>query len=281
MEGDWMHVNSIAYNAKLDQIMISVHEFSEVWVIDHSTTTAEAASHKGGRSGKGGDLLYRWGNPRVYRSGSNADQRLFAQHCAHWIEEGLPGAGHMLVFNNGMGRPDGGYSSVDEIELPLDASGQYEKDEFVAFGPEKAAWSFSDKKNPNYSSMLISGAQRLPNGNTLICSGNNALLFEVTPDHEVVWQFKYPGGGFGGPGGPGFPRPGELVPEFLARMLGVSELQKESIQKLQKEVDRLEGASFLLLFTTLPHHGGICLVNVALMRNCLNWARFAVLRGMV
>ena len=96
-----MHTNSVAYNPELDQIMLSIHEFSEVWIIDHGTTTAEAASHSGGRRGKGGDLLYRWGNPRAYRTGSNVDQRLFAQHCAHWIPAGLPGAGHMLVFNNG------------------------------------------------------------------------------------------------------------------------------------------------------------------------------------
>ena len=62
---DWTHCNGVAYNPTLDQLMVSVHNFSELWIIDHSTTTAEAAGHKGGRSGKGGDLLYRWGNPRA------------------------------------------------------------------------------------------------------------------------------------------------------------------------------------------------------------------------
>src|SRR5215470_13826972 len=65
---DWTHFNSVAYNPELDQVMVSVHSFSEIWIIDHSTSTAEAAGHSGGRSGKGGDLLYRWGNPHVYRS---------------------------------------------------------------------------------------------------------------------------------------------------------------------------------------------------------------------
>jgi hypothetical protein len=37
-----------------------------LWVIDHQTTTAQAASHTGGRYNKGGDLLYRWGNPQTY-----------------------------------------------------------------------------------------------------------------------------------------------------------------------------------------------------------------------
>lgn len=239
-EGDWMHVNSVAYNAKLDQIMISVHEFSEVWIIDHSTTIKEAASHKGGRSGHGGDLLYRWGNPKAYRSGTNADQRLFAQHCAHWIADGLPGAGHMLVFNNGNGRPDGAYSTVDEVVLPLNKQGTYDKEEFVAYGPLNATWSYSAPDKSSFNSMLISGAQRLPNGNTYICSGNQAMLFEVTPDNELVWLFKYPGGGFGGPGGPGGfgpPRSGELIPDFLARMLNISEEQRTPLKKLQDEVD--------------------------------------------
>src|SRR5262249_18013735 len=62
---DYTHFNGVAYNPDLDQIAVSVWKFSEFWVIDHGTTTAEAAGHKGGRQGKGGDLLYRWGNPRA------------------------------------------------------------------------------------------------------------------------------------------------------------------------------------------------------------------------
>ncbi|EAQ78555.1 hypothetical protein DSM3645_26769 [Blastopirellula marina DSM 3645] len=232
--GDWMHVNSVAYNQKLDQIMISVHEFSEVWIIDHSTTTKEAAAHSGGKSGRGGDLLYRWGNPRVYRSGSNVDQRLFAQHCAHWIADGLPGAGDMLVFNNGLGRQDGAYSSVDQIVLPLNRQGLYDKEEYLAYGPTEAKWTFHDPAKSDFYSMMISGAQRLSNGNTFVCSGAQAMLFEVTPDNEVVWVLKVPGGGMGGPGEM---RPGQLVPEFLARDLAISDEQQSTILKLQTKVD--------------------------------------------
>ena len=90
---DWLHINAVAYNAELDQIMLSVFEFSEIWVIDHSTTTAEAAGHEGGKYGKGGDLLYRWGNPRAYRAGTVKDQKLFGQHNAHWIAKGFPARG--------------------------------------------------------------------------------------------------------------------------------------------------------------------------------------------
>src|SRR5262249_37308023 len=85
---DWTHVNAVAYNPELDQIMLSVPLSSEIWVIAHGTTTAEAAGHTGGKRGKGGDLLYRWGNPRTYRAGTKADQRLFSQHNAQWIPKG-------------------------------------------------------------------------------------------------------------------------------------------------------------------------------------------------
>ena len=240
---DWTHVNAIDYNAELDQIVISVHEFSEFWIIDHSTTTAEAASHKGGRSGKGGDLLYRWGNPRLYRAGTKADQTLFAQHNTNWIRPGLPGAGHMLVFNNGARRPDGSYSSIDELELPVDSQGHYTLEPGKAFGPKKATWSYSAPKKTDFFATFISGTHRLPNGNTMVCSGPNGTLFEVTPQNEIVWKYINPvkggfGPGMGGPGGPGgSPRPNQVLASFMQDMLGMTAEQKKEIESLQKTLD--------------------------------------------
>jgi Spy/CpxP family protein refolding chaperone len=238
MNSDWTHFNAVAYNPELDQIVVSVHAFSEIWVIDHGTTTAEAGSHQGGRSGKGGDLLYRWGNPRAYRGGTKADQRLFAQHSAHWIARGLPGEGHLMVFNNGGGRPDGSYSSVDEIVPPVDVEGHYLRKPGTAFGPDKPVWSYSAPKKSDFFSMLISGAQRLPNGNTLICSGINGTLFEVTPEKETVWKYVNPTKGGFGPGGFGAPpQPGQVLPSFLQDMLRLSSEQKKEVSELQKEID--------------------------------------------
>ena len=60
---DLNHINAIDYNEEFDQILLTSAGQDEIWVIDHSTTTEESAGHTGGTSGKGGDLLYRWGNP--------------------------------------------------------------------------------------------------------------------------------------------------------------------------------------------------------------------------
>jgi hypothetical protein len=192
-KADWLHINSVAYNAELDQIMLSVLEFSELWIIDHSTTKAEAAGHKGGRHGKGGDLLYRWGNPRAYRAGSfEKDERLFNQHDCHWIAKGLPGEGHVLALNNGSRQKGRPYSSADEIILPVDGKGHYAFTSGKAFGPEAATWSYAAPKGTRFYAVIESGAERLTNGNTLITSGPDCGIFEVTPDKAIVWQYACP-----------------------------------------------------------------------------------------
>jgi len=197
---DWLHFNSIAYNPGLDQIMVSSRTLSEIWVIDHSTTTTEAAGHSGGGSGKGGDILYRWGNPQTYRAGGPGDQRLFDQHNAHWIGPGLPGEGNILVFSNGNAR---NFSTADEIVPPVDEKGNYARVAGAAFGPERAVWSYGEGARSPFLSRTFGGVQRLPNGNTLICVSNAFRIIEVTPEGDVVWEADIAeataiGGGGGG-----------------------------------------------------------------------------------
>jgi hypothetical protein len=182
---DWTHINSIDYNAELDQIMLSVHSFSEIWIIDHNTTTEEA-------TGPAGDLLYRWGNPQAYDAGSPADQQLFYQHDAQWIPNGYPGEGNILVFNNGDKRLRS-YSSVDEIIPPPNADGSYTLTPGTAYGPKTPTWSYVAENPSDFFADHISGAERLPNGNTLICSGTDGWFFEVTPEGETVWEYNYGG----------------------------------------------------------------------------------------
>jgi len=187
---DWLHTNSIDYDAERDLILLGTPNLHEIWVIDHSTTTAEARGHAGGRHGRGGDLLYRWGNPLAYGAGGPDDRRLFAQHDARWIPEGCPGAGHVLVFDNGRDRGEEPYSAVLELALPWTPQGRFARADGAAFGPAAPEWEYVAPEPASFYASFISGAQRLPNGNTLVCSGPDGRVFEVTLAGEVVWEYR-------------------------------------------------------------------------------------------
>jgi hypothetical protein len=189
---DFNHINSIDYNEDLDQILLSVRHFDEIWVIDHSTTTEQASAHSCGRYGKGGDLLYRWGNPQTYRAGGIDDQKLFCQHDARWISSGYPGEEDILMFSNGNNRPGKKYSSVDEIFPPIDEYGNYNLTEGSSYEPDEPIWTY----NCDFYAEFLGGTERLSNGNTLICDGSRGSFFEVTSEKEIVWRydnlFPYP-----------------------------------------------------------------------------------------
>jgi hypothetical protein len=193
LPGDWLHTNAVAYNATHDLIALSSPHLSEIWVIDHGLTTEQAAGSTGGRWGQGGDVLWRWGNPRNYGHGTAADQRLFYQHDPTWVVGEDPDELRLLVFNNGRGREDGDYSSVDELVLPFDRQAGFRRGEAQAFGPTEPVWTYSD--GDGFYSAFISGAQRLPNGNTLIASGAAGRIFEVTASGRLVWDYRNPFGG--------------------------------------------------------------------------------------
>jgi hypothetical protein len=178
---DWLHTNAVDYNEEFDQILISVVDLSEVWIIDHSTTKEQSASHSGGKYDRGGDLLYRFGNPEAYKSGSSSDRLLYGQHGPEWIPEGLQGAGNVIVFNNGTQSRG---SSVDEFKLPVDDTGKYE----MGKAPENV-WSYTAS---GFFATNLSNAQRLANGNTLICQGTNGTFYEVDSGKDIVWKYVSP-----------------------------------------------------------------------------------------
>jgi hypothetical protein len=187
---DFLHVNAVDYHRGLDQIAISVPSLGEVWILDHSTTTREARSTVGGRSGKGGDLLYRWGNPANYGRGEASPARLFFQHDVRWIPEGWERAGNLTIFNNGRDRPEGAFSSVDEITPPMNADGSYRIAKGAPYGPEKLAWTAALPKDR--FAPFISGAARLRNGNTFVCAGTDGKLLELSATGEIVWEYRNP-----------------------------------------------------------------------------------------
>ena len=167
-----------------------IRDRCEVWVIDHSTTTAQAAGHTGGKYGKGGDLLYRWGNPAVCNlTDATHKEMLYQQHCCTWIPTNCPGAGHILIHDNGIGR---GYTAIEEIVPPVDANGFYAGSSNVYFGPTNCFWVYTNNPATNFFGADIGGAEREPNGDTLITWGIYGTLFEVTSNLQTVWQYVNP-----------------------------------------------------------------------------------------
>lgn len=190
---NWLHVNSVQYNATLDQIILSSRNLSEIWIIDHSTTTAEAATSTGGTYGKGGDILYRWGNPQAYDKGTEADRTLFGQHYPHWIANDLIDGGKLMVFNNGNGRQPQ-FSEVYILNPPTSSPGFYTLEADGTYGPEAPDYIYADNATDpaNFNSHILSGADRLPNGNIFICEGTKGKLFEIDSEENIVWEYINP-----------------------------------------------------------------------------------------
>ena len=188
-----LHVNGIDYNPELDQIVMTSRHYSELWIIDHSATAAEARGHSGGNGGMGGDLLYRWGNPRAHGRGDAGDQRLFWPHNPYWIPPGIPGEGNIHVFNNGNEFPGyrRRYSSIDEIVPPADGY-RYRRAADGTYPPDDPVWTYVAETPADFYATYGSGAHRLPNGNTLIADGPAGTIFQVTPEGKLVWKYLVP-----------------------------------------------------------------------------------------
>ncbi len=192
-KADWMHSNAIDFDPINNQILLSVPQFHEIWVIDHSTTTEQAAGSTGGFSGKGGDLIYRWGNNAAYDQGDESDQQLFYQHDVQIVDDFLtpshPYFGKFAAFNNRVGAD---YSSVviwDNTYDMYDAKFQTIGD---IYAPETFALSKTHPIPTELYSTGLSSVQVLPNNNLLICDGRHGYSFEMTPEDEVVWEYVTP-----------------------------------------------------------------------------------------
>ena len=187
-------INGFDYNPDLDQIALSVRKMSEVVIIDHSTTTAEAAGHTGGNSGKGGDILYRWGNPQNYGRGSSSDRFLYFQHNPNWIKDG-PHKGKLVMYNNGLNRPNTSssddYSAIPIIDTGVDANGNYTLPDSAPYGPVVPDENYSKVTTGNdFYSGYTSAGKVLANGNILVTVGGSDRTFEMLPeDGTVVWSY--------------------------------------------------------------------------------------------
>ena len=109
----------------------------------------------------------------------------------HWIKPGLQGAGDLLIFSNQSGLTGKPYSTVMEITPPLNPDGSYYMTG-LAFGPDLPTWFYKGDPPEDFYGLNMSSAQRLPDGNTLICNGPTRKIFEVTPSGENVWEYVNP-----------------------------------------------------------------------------------------
>jgi hypothetical protein len=111
--------------------------------------------------GRTGDVRWRWG-----------PDHLSHQHHATWLANG-----NIQVFDNGCHRREApSFSQVVEVDRQT----------------KKVVWSYQSTPILAFYSFMISGAERLPNGNVLVTEGATGRLFEITSDGEVVWEFVSP-----------------------------------------------------------------------------------------
>ena len=233
---DYVHCNGLDYNPTTGHIAISCNRPNEIYIVDHDGTFAAGnpeESHELAAS-EAGDFLYRFGNPANYGQGEHpyyakknwalqefsGHLQVGGVHDIQWIKDGLPGAGNLLLFNNGLSVPRA-YGDFDpqaefmEINPYLGENG-VEMDHYVnppeagytnvmpgtrrssVSGPRASRRLFSNQivsighTTDDFSSHHGSAVQRLPNGNTLVQLAEPGRMVELTPDGEVVWDYVNP-----------------------------------------------------------------------------------------
>ncbi len=222
---DWLHCNSLDYDPKSGHAVINSVQ-GELYVVDHDGTfvAGDAKASIAKAAGAAGDFLYRFGDPARYGQGeppkvqenwdsaTSGHKQMGGAHHASWIPAGCPGAGHILVFNNGQylyqRTPQ---SSALEINPFLDAArkdtGEYVNPPDAGYRREtydhdthnqprqiskQIVWSYRSVNSHGFFSHIGSSAQRLPNGGTFLCSDTEGHFFEITAKGELAWEYINP-----------------------------------------------------------------------------------------
>jgi hypothetical protein len=225
LKSDWLHCNSLDYNELLDQIVVNSVQ-GEFYVIDHGNTfvVGDPTASIALAATSAGDFLYRFGDPARYAQGEKpsvledwtqstaGNKQLGGAHDIQWIADGLQGAGHFLIFSNAQYLSEHtAQSYVVEIDPFLNASGTNTggyvnppnagysmltspavTDKTPRLLSRQVVWNYSSKSSLTLGSTIGCSAQRLPNGNTLICADTWGYITEVTPDNRTVWEYIVP-----------------------------------------------------------------------------------------
>jgi Arylsulfotransferase (ASST) len=180
---DWLHINSATYVGPNHWFEEGDKRFAPNNVIISSRQASFLAI-----VGRDGSIVWELGPDFSKSSELRAIGQIIGQHNAHIIPKGLPGAGNLLVFDNGGAS---GYGFTNPIALNGTGAFVRASSRVLEINPVtlKVVWSYA---GPRFYGSNISGAQRLPNGNTLITEGPSGRLFEVTNDGTIVWEYIYP-----------------------------------------------------------------------------------------
>ena len=185
---DWLHINAASYVGPNrwydegderfypDNIVWSSREANIIAIVDRT-----------------GAIVWKMGPdyrdvPALAELG-----QIVGQHHPHIIPEGLPGAGNLLVFDNG---GSAGYGAPNPTAPTGRGSSRRFSSRVLEINPVtfEEVWQYSieGQEQITFFSQYVSSAQRLPNGNTMITSGAIGRVFEVTVDQEIVWEYMNP-----------------------------------------------------------------------------------------
>ena len=200
---DWLHTNSAAYvgpNHWYDEgdkrfaptnVIISSRQASFLAIIAHDGSAHDGSAQNGSAqngSARDGSVVWQLGPDFSASPELRAIHQIIGQHNAHFIPKGLPGAGNVLVFDNGGAS---GYGRPSPVALNGQNIYARPTSRVLEIDPVtlKLVWSYT---SPTFFATNITSAQRLPNGNTLVTEGPDGRVFEVTKDGAIIWEYVFP-----------------------------------------------------------------------------------------
>ncbi len=177
---DFAHLNGIDFDEVNNQIIFSCHNLNELYIIDHSTTAAEAATHVGGNSGKGGDLLYRYGRTSNY--GIGGQDNINVIHDAHLVRKGPFKNMIGFMHNKGVSTME---SCGDYIAVPRSGNGFT-----VTAGGTFAPTTYTKRVKASINTSNMGSIEEYENGNIMLCSAIQGTVKEIDSLQNIIWTYQ-------------------------------------------------------------------------------------------